>query len=141
MTNQPNRPPGPGAAPLDPTEEQLWASLAHFGNILGFIPALLILLLMKGRSARVGTEAKEALNWSITVAIALAVLGVVDSVAGSLGAASPGGAGIGTALIGLLIGLLTAAVVVVNILFSIIGGTRVAQGGSYRYPYSLRLVA
>ena len=86
------------------------------------------------------TESKEALNWVITVTIAVVVLEILSSVITAIGASSPGGTGVFTLLIGGLIGLVIFAVVVVNIVFSIIGGIKVNAGGSYRYPFSLRLI-
>ena len=134
MTNQPGYQPGPAApAPLNPSDEKLWASLAHFGNILGVLPSLLIFLILKDRSAKVAVEAKEALNWIITVAIAVVVLEIISAVVTATG-------GVGSLVLGGLIGFVVFAVVVVNIVFSIIGGIRVNQGGSYRYPFGLRLI-
>lgn len=43
-------------------------------------------------------------------------------------------------IIGLLLGLVIFAVVVVNIVFAIIGGTRVQAGRPYRYPLNIRWI-
>jgi uncharacterized Tic20 family protein len=43
-------------------------------------------------------------------------------------------------LISLLLGLAIFAVVVVNIVFAIIGGTRVQAGRPYRYPLNIRWI-
>ena len=133
--------PQPYAAqPLSPSDEKLWASLAHFGNILGLLPSLLIFLILKDRSVKVRQESKEALNWIITVAIAFVALIIIGTIFTVLGAALPSGIDIIFGLLGGLVGFLYFALYVVNIIFAILGGVRVNQGGSYRYPFNLRLI-
>lgn len=133
--------PQPYAAqPLSPSDEKLWASLAHFGNILGLLPSLLIFLILKDRSVRVRQESKEALNWIITVAIAIVALVIVGIFFTIFIAFLPSGIDVIFILLNGLVGFLYFAVYVVNIIFSIIGGVRVNGGGSYRYPVNLRLI-
>lgn len=133
--------PQPYAAqPLSPSDEKLWASLAHFGNILGLLPSLLIFLILKDRSVKVRQESKEALNWIITVIIAIVALVILGIIFGALAAALPSGVDVIFVLLGGLVGFLYFAVYVVNLIFSILGGVRVNQGGSYRYPFNLRLI-
>lgn len=128
------------AAPLSESDERLWASLAHFGNILGFLPSLLILLILGPRSARVRTEAKEALNFVITVAIAFVALFILGAIFTALYIVTPSGVDVVFGLLGTLLNLAELAVYVLLIVLSIIAGVRVNQGGSYRYPFALRLV-
>lgn len=133
--------PQPYAAqPLSPSDEKLWASLAHFGNILGLLPALLIFLILKDRSVKVRQESKEALNWIITVAIAFVALIIIGVIFSVLASVLPDALQVIFGLLGALIGFLYFALYVVNIVFSILGGVRVNQGGSYRYPFNLRLI-
>lgn len=133
--------PQPYAAqPLSPSDEKLWASLAHFGNILGLLPSLLIFLILKDRSVKVRQESKEALNWIITVAIAIVALVIIGVIFSVIAGALPSGIDIIFILLGALVGFLYFAVYVVNIIFAILGGVRVTQGGSYRYPFNLRLI-
>ena len=117
-------PPPPAAAapgaPLSPAEDKQWASFAHLGGILGFLPALIIWLIFKDRGQLSNSEGKEALNFQITIAIAY-VVGVILSVI----------------VIG---GLISLAAWVVSIIFSIIGFTRVNAGGTYRYPFAIRFI-
>jgi len=108
------------AAPLSENDDKLWASLAHLGGILGFLPALIIWLVLKDRGAKVNVEAKEALNFQLTILIAY-IVGAVLSVV----------------IIG---GLISLAAWVLALIFSIIGFTRVNAGGSYRYPFAIRLI-
>ena len=112
------------AAPLTEAEDKQWASFAHFGNIILLIPALIIYLVFKDRGPKVAVEGKEALNWTINVTgawIILAILSVIP-------------------FIGLLFSLLLLILAIVNIIFAILGGVKVNGGGSYRYPFAVRLV-
>lgn len=120
------------AAPLSPAEDRQWASFAHFGNIIPLVPALIIYLVYKDRGPMVRTESKEALNWTINVTgllVALAILQAIFGVIPFVGWA-----------IWLLLTFVSWAVVIVNIVFAIIGGVKVNQGGSYRYPMNYRWI-
>ena len=132
--------PAPVAQPLAPSDERLWASLAHFGNIIGFLPSLLIFLILGPRSAFVKQQAKEALNFIITAVIAVVALGILSVIFSAIAVAAPSGVSTIFGLLGLLVGLLQFLVWVAVIVFSIIAGLRVTQGGSYRYPFALRLI-
>jgi len=115
------------AAPLTEAEDKQWASFAHLGGILGFLPALIIWLIFKDRGPKTNVEAKEALNFQITVTIgyiACIILGTVLSIV----------------LIGFLFYLIQFAIWVAAIILSIIAFTKVNAGGSYRYPFALRLI-
>ncbi len=112
------------AAPLSETDDKLWASLAHFLNIILLIPALIIYLVFGPRGARTRVESKEALNWTINVTGAVIILGILQLIP----------------FIGLLFFLLYLAVIIVNIVFAILGGVKVNGGGSYRYPVNIRWI-
>ena len=62
----PPRPAPQPAAPLTEAEDRQWASFAHLGGILSFLPSLIIWLVFKDRGAFTNVEAKEALNFQIT---------------------------------------------------------------------------
>lgn len=126
--------------PLTPSDTKLWASLAHFGNILGLLPSLLIFLILGPRSSHVKTEAREALNFVITAIIAFVALLVVGAIVTALYLWTPSGVDVIFGLIGTLINIAEFALWALVIVFSIVGGVRVNQGGSYRYPFALRLV-
>ena len=110
----------PAAAPLTPTEDNQWASFAHLGGILGFLPALIIWLVFKDRGTFTAQESKEALNFQITILIAY-IVGTILSIV----------------FIGAFISL---AAWVVSIIFSILGFMKAKDGTSYRYPFVLRLI-
>ncbi len=110
----------PAAAPLTPTEDNQWASFAHLGGILGFLPSLIIWLVFKDRGSFTNVESKEALNFQITAAIA-EIVGVI--------------------LLAVVIGaVVLPAVYIVRLIFSIMGFLKAKDGTSYRYPFALRLI-
>lgn len=120
------------------------AMWAHLGGIVGFIPSLVIYLIYKDRGPFTRQEAKEALNWQITITIFMVAFAIVMSIitsivigvmyAGSLGAIR---AGFGFAS---LMTTLTWVPWIANIVFSIMGAMKAKDGNPYRYPVALRLV-
>lgn len=125
-------PASPPAAPLSPADDKLWASLAHFGNILSVLVPLIIWLVLKDRGQRVYHEGKEALNWGINVA-GVMIIGVVLStillVIPILGWILSG-----------LIYLVMVLVGILNVVFAIMGGVKVSNGGAYMYPLNIRWI-
>ena len=121
MTNPISQPAAPQpAAPLTEAEDRQWASFAHLGGILGFLPSLIIWLVFKDRGSFTNSEGKEALNFQITLVIA-EFIGYITTA--------------------LIIGfLIIPAVYVVRIIFSIIAFTKAKDGVAYRYPFTLRLI-
>jgi uncharacterized Tic20 family protein len=149
MTTPAPQPAAPQpAGPLTEAEDKQWASFAHFGGILGFLPALIIFLVFKDRGPKTNVESKEALNWQITwiaVAIILAILvGIISGIMWatvSFDDYFTGGGTYGVVLI--VTGLLTFISwlsYLANLIFSIMGGVKVNGGGSYRYPFAVRLI-
>ena len=132
--------PTAAAQPLNPADEQLWSTLAHVGDVIGLLPSLLIFLILGPRSARVRQESREALNFVITAIIAWVALLVVGRILCVLVRTAPSGVGLIFGLRGLLVGLAQFAVWVLVVVFSIVAAVRVNNGGSYRYPFALRLV-
>lgn len=122
--------PAAAAAPLTEAEDKQWASFAHLGGILGFLPSLIIWLVFKDRGVKTNVEAKEALNFQITVAIAQVAVFIVNAI---LTAVTLG-------FWGLISWLLPLAVWVLSLVWSIMGFQKVNAGGSYRYPVSIRFI-
>ncbi|MFO7689772.1 MAG: DUF4870 domain-containing protein [Cryobacterium sp.] len=126
----PHEPPKPVAlAPLPDLEDRQWASLAHLGGIFGILPALIIWLVFRERGRLTEVEAKEALNFQITLLfgyVALIVLGGIVTIAT-----------LGILNLSWLTGLLWAA----GVVFSILGFVRAKDGGHYRYPFAVRLIS
>ena len=104
------------------SDQRTLAMLAHLlGIFTGFLGALVIWLVKREESGFVENQAKEALNFQITVLL-LSIVGMVLSLV----------------LIGFLI---LIAVWVGNLIFSIIGAISAYSGQRYRYPMTLRLIA
>jgi len=105
------------------SEDRNLAMLTHLsGILLGFIVPLIIWLMNKDKTEKawLNEQAKEALNFQITVLIAYFVSAILVVI-----------------IIGGLLGL---AVWVANLVFCIIAGMAVNKGESYRYPLTLRLI-
>lgn len=130
MTNSPPPPAASPGAPLTAEQDRLWASYAHLGGILWFLPSLIIWLVYKDRGPLTAQEAREALNWQITWMVAWVASQILAIVTGPffLG---------GLLLFGLL---LPWALYIVNLVFSILGFVRVNSGGAYRYPLNFRFI-
>jgi len=132
MTDQTPQPAAPQpAAPLTAADDKLWASLAHFGGILWILPSLIIFLVFKDRGERTRVEGKEALNWQITfliVWIAWLIISAILAIPFIIVA------------LGWLLTLIGFLIYIANVVFSVFGGVKVQQGGSYRYPFSFRFI-
>ncbi len=95
--------------------------LTHMGGtIFSFIPALVVWLLKKDDSAYIADQAREALNFQITVLIAQ----IISSI-----------------LIVILIGFVLMGIIwLANIILCIIAAVAASKGEHYRYPFTLRLI-
>ncbi len=128
MTTPTPQPAAPQPAPpLTEAEDKQWASFAHFGGVLGILPALIIWLIFKDRGAKTNVEGKEALNFQIGVTIVQVALYILGTI-------------LAFVLIGFLFYFLAFLVWVAMVIFSILGGVKVNGGGSYRYPVAIRLI-
>ena len=127
---QPYQPAAPvAAAPLTEAEDRQWASFAHLGGILGFLPSLIIWLIFKDRGRLTAVEAKEALNFQITLAIGYVAINILSVFLAAV-----------TFGIGAILSLLILVLWILGVVFSILGFTQAKDGQHYRYPYALRLV-
>ena len=97
------------------------ATVTHLGGtVFSFIPALIVWVLKKDDSEYISNQAKEALNFQITVLIAQFIAGVL-------------------ALI--LIGFVFMGIIwLANIVLCIIAAISTSKGKTYRYPLTLRLI-
>ena len=115
-----NTPAPAAAAPLSQEQDVQWGSFAHLGGIVGFLPSLIIWLVFKDRGSFTNTEAKEALNFQITIVFAYIV---------------------GSILTFILIGVFIVwAAWIVSVVFSIIAFLKAKDGQHYRYPFAIRLI-
>jgi uncharacterized Tic20 family protein len=103
------------------SDEKNVALIAHLGGIFfGFIPALLIWLTKKDEPGYVAEQAKEALNFQILVAVCIIISCILTII-----------------VIGILLLVLTG---LGNLIFCILAAMKTAEGKSYRYPVSWRLI-
>lgn len=118
-------PPAPSGSPS--AEERQWGLFAHlsalvgflipFGNVLG---PLIIWQIKKAEMPFVDDQGKEALNFQITVLIAVIACLVLSVI---------------------LIGFLLLPIVgIAALVLTIMGGIKANNGETYRYPFTLRLV-
>jgi uncharacterized Tic20 family protein len=115
-------PPKPDVG-MPTNEERTWALLAHISPILlnslgiGFAGPLVVWLVYKDKSPFVADQAKEALNFSLSVLIAVLVCAATC--------------------------ILIPVAIVVGVgalVYGIIAGIEANKGVLYRYPYTLRLI-
>jgi uncharacterized Tic20 family protein len=115
--------------PLQPSEERTWAMFTHLSALVGIVVGvgfigwlgpLIIFLVFKDRSAFVAEHGKTTLNFQITMFIANVIAFLLWFV-----------------LVGFLI---TAAIYVVVIVFSIIATVAASRGERYVYPLTIRFI-
>ena len=119
-------------------EERQWAMFAHLSALAGglltsaiggwgfFIGPLVIWLMKKDTMPFVADQAKEALNFNITVSAVFLVLMILGFVT----------LGVGFLVIGPLMLLIGIAALV----FIVIAAIKANEGVAYRYPMTVRLV-
>ena len=124
----------PPVQPADDKQARTWNMLCHlsalaglivpFGNILG---PLLVWQIKKSEIASVEAHGKAALNFQLTVLIAV-VVGAVAMLVLSF----------------ICIGFLLLPVVILiglaGLVFAIIAGLKANEGKAYRYPFSFNLI-
>ena len=132
-------PAAAGSATGLSADERQWAMFAHLSALAGgiitagwagsigcFLGPLVIWLMKKETMPFVDDQAKEALNFNITVAIAFFVLFVLT---------------IGTLGIGIII---TAPLMIIIglawLVLTVIAAIKSNEGLRYRYPFAIRLV-
>ena len=109
----------PGTPPTQ--EEKTIALIAHIGGIFTWFMIPLILYVLKRNDSRfIGDQAKEALNFQITMMIATAIASVS---------------------VLLLVGIaLVPLVLLYHVIGCILAAVAVNQGKMFRYRYCLRLI-
>ena len=97
------------------------AVLTHLGGIFfSIVPGLVVWLLKKDDNPYIAAQAREALNFQITLLIAYIV---------------------SSGLIVILIGfVMLGAVWLANIILCVVAAGRNRQGAGYRHPFTLRLI-
>jgi len=119
-------PPLPTPPPAPKGNEKIWSILSHLSALVslvgvGLLLPLIVYLAMKGDSAYVADNAKEALNFHLSVF--LYTLCCIP-------------------LIFVLIGIpLLVAIGLATLVLSIVAAIKASEGGCYRYPLTIRLVS
>ncbi len=137
--NEAAPPPPPASAGTPSAEERQWAMFAHLSALIGgivtagwlaslgcLIGPLIIWQIKKDTMPFASDQAKEALNFNITLAglmVILTALGLLT-------------VGIGFIVIAPLMLLIGVAALV----FIIIASIKANEGVAYRYPFTLRLI-
>jgi uncharacterized Tic20 family protein len=127
MTDSTPPPAAASAAPLSESEDRQWASFAHLGGIIGILPSLIIYLVFKDRGSFTRVEAKEALNFQITILGVQIIAYIVGSI-------------LAVILIGFLFYFVAWAAWLAGVIFSIVAFLKAKDGISYRYPFAVRLI-
>lgn len=102
--------------------EKIWALLSHLSSFLGapFLIPLIIYLAMRGDSDYVATNAREALNFHLS----LLIYGVCC-----------------IPLIFVLVGIpLLILIALASLILAIVAAIKASEGGCYHYPLTIRLV-
>lgn len=109
-------------------EERNWAMLAHLSALLAFatiiggiIGPLVLWLIRKDDMSFAADQAKESLNFQITVFLA----GIVCAI-----------------LMLVLVGFVLMAILcLVDLILIIVAAVKAGEGVGYRYPFNLRLIS
>ena len=104
-------------------DDRTMAMIGHLSGIIaGFIGPLIIWLINKEKADKgwLNDQAKEALNFQITIFIAYVIAGMLTLV-----------------LIGML---LIPIILIANLILCIMAGMKANEGVSYRYPFAIRLI-
>lgn len=103
-------------------DERNLAMLAHLlGIFTGFVGPLILWIVKKDEGGFVAEETREALNFQITIALALVASIMLKVI-----------------LIGIL---LVPLVFLANFVFCLLAALTAAKGKPYRYPLTLRLIS
>ncbi|MFC5050002.1 DUF4870 domain-containing protein [Rubritalea spongiae] len=128
MDTETNQIPQPEVPQTLTTEQKNWAMFAHLSTFLGWIgiplaniiAPLIIWQVKKDTMPFTSDQAKEALNFQITLSIAALICAALTLI-----------------FIG-IIGLV--ALYIIQILFTIIAAIKANDGVAYRYPMTIRLI-
>jgi len=112
------------ALPLTASEDRQWATLAHFGGILGCVPSLLIFLIFRERGPFTAQESKEALNFSLPPTIAALVANLLVFIP----------------VVGNIFAVIATLIWIALTCYSVAAGIHVNKGQPHRYQYNLRWI-
>ncbi len=109
------------AAHIPTDDEKTWALVAHISPMVALFLGPLLVLVVKGNESKwVRAHALESLNFSITLFIGYMI-----------------SFGLTFVVIGMC---MLPAMLAIGVVLHIIAGVKAFQGGTYRYPFALRLI-
>lgn len=127
---QAHRPRPEGAWTNEVGDSRMWATFGHAagaigvfatGGTIGWLAPLLIWLIRRDYDVFAAEQAKEALNFQISMAIFAVIAGILCFV---------------------LIGFpMLLVLLIINVVCSIQGAIRTHRGEAYRYPYTIRFIS
>ncbi|RZU61359.1 DUF4870 domain-containing protein [Zhihengliuella halotolerans] len=115
----------PAAEPLTPSQDRQWATMAHFGAILGCVPSAIIYYVYRDRGAFTSQEAKEAFNFTLPMTVAAIICNILTLLPA----------------IGGFFAIIAVGIWVFVSVNGIIAGLEANRGRPYRYRINLRLIA
>ncbi|MDQ4501107.1 DUF4870 domain-containing protein [Sinomonas sp. ASV322] len=113
-----------GTEPFTASEDRQWATIAHFGGILGCLPSLLVYLAFKDRGAFTAQESREALNFTLPPTLAAVALNLLAFIP----------------IVGSVFAVLATLVWLALAVMSVSAGIEVNRGQPFRYRYNLRWI-
>lgn len=118
---------GSSRAPIPKGDETMWATFCHLGGLIGLlippgniIIPLVIYLVYRDRYPFVADQGKEAINFQISFTIYMIVSGILVLIALGL--------------------VLLFALLIFDLIVTIMAALRASQGIPYRYPLSIRFL-
>lgn len=114
-------------------DERMWAMFAHLAGLSGYsilpgvglvVGPLIVWLIKREEMPLVDDQGKEALNFKLTIMIAEAALLVLSLIP----------------VVGCITGPAFLAVVVIDVVFTVLATIEANNGKRYRYPFSLKLI-
>jgi uncharacterized Tic20 family protein len=114
----------PAPLPLSPSEDRQWATIAHFGAILGFVPSAVIYFVYRGRGPFTAQESKEALNFTAPLTVLAMLANILTLIP----------------VVGGFFAVVAVAIWVYLTVSGVVAGIEVNRGRPYRYPLNLRLL-
>src|SRR5699024_5478321 len=111
-------------APLTPSQDRQWATIAHFGAFLGFVPSLVVFVVFRSRGPFSEQESKEALNFTLP----LTIVGIAMNILSFL------------LIMGAIFGVIAVLLWALMTISGVIACIEVNKRLLYRYPFILRII-
>ena len=141
--NQSANPPG---VQMQSKDVNQWCMFTHLSSLCGFvipfggfIVPIVLWQVKKNESPVIDRHGKTVANWLITLGIGVVAIGILEALAFALAFIPVLGLVLAIG-IQLIVGLLGLALLICNLVFSIMGGLKANNGEEWSYPFSLKLI-